>query len=135
LLYFNHDSPIATVPRESTAVSALRLDTSAPVWSVPGEGLSAVSDTVAITSGAAGMTARDPSTGAVIWQRRDAGGDVFISGQLLFVGGGISIRSAADGRLLGTTDIWSGETNNVVAFGHIFTTGSTELQSWSPSPP
>jgi outer membrane protein assembly factor BamB len=135
LLYFNHDSPTPTVPRASTAVSAVRLDTSAPAWSAPGEGLSAVSGEVAITSGSAGMTARDPSTGAVIWQQSNAGGEVFISGQLLFVNGGIDIRSVADGRLLGTTDVWSAGTNNVVALGRIFTTGATELQSWSPSAP
>ncbi len=120
---------------------AMHPDTGQVVWSASGEGIVAVTDTVALTLGAGDLIARDAITGALRWRAPGAGPSaagtqrLAIGGALVFVAHPyvIDVRSIEDGSLLGTTPPVSLDVDLTPANGHLYVDGAGTLWAFAPT--
>ncbi|MBV8950545.1 MAG: PQQ-binding-like beta-propeller repeat protein [Actinobacteria bacterium] len=120
---------------------AIHPDTGQVVWSVPGEVISIVTNSIALTEVGNDLIARDANTGALRWRAVGAAPTAAgtqtaaVAGALVFVAHPhvVDILSLQDGSLLGTTPPVSQDVDLVPANGHLYVDGALTLWAFAPT--
>jgi outer membrane protein assembly factor BamB len=124
-----------------TGSMAIHPDTGQVVWNAPGEAISVITGTVALTQSGSDLIARDATTGALRWSvvggaPTAAGTQVqAIAGALVFVAHPhvIDVRSLQDGSMLGATPAVSSDVDLIPANGHLYVDGAGTLWAFAPT--